>query len=86
MTRDEIVKLASEASSYANEHANSEYDWSETRDMRFAALVAAAKRESCANLCRDIKPENHGVSFRDLPGWILGTLSASEAIRAMDQS
>jgi hypothetical protein len=46
MTRDDIIRLAREASS---EH---DYDFPNIFALeRFAALVAAAEREKCAEIC-----------------------------------
>jgi hypothetical protein len=46
MTRDDIIRLAREASS---EH---DYDFPNIFALeRFAALVAAAEREACAKMC-----------------------------------
>jgi len=46
MTRDDIIRLAREASS------ESDYDFPNTSALeRFAALVAAAEREACAKMC-----------------------------------
>ena len=75
MTRDEIIKLAREASNYADQHANDVYEWAETRDIEFATLVAAAEREACAN-----------INFRALIG-LSGQqcYEVSEAIRARSQ-
>jgi hypothetical protein len=50
MTRDDIIRLAQEASS------ESDYDFPNISALeRFAALVAAAEREACAKLCEEIK-------------------------------
>ena len=48
MTRDDIIRLAREASS---EH---DYDFPNIFALeRFAALVAAAEREACAKVCEE---------------------------------
>jgi hypothetical protein len=49
MTRDDIIRLAREASS------ESDYDFSNISALeRFAALVAAAEREQCAKRCEEV--------------------------------
>ena len=47
MTRDEIIKLASQAI----DDTRSEVDLPVPFVLRFAALVAAAEREACAKVC-----------------------------------
>ena len=47
MTRDEIIKLASQAI----DDTRSEVDLPVPFVLRFAALVAAAEREACAKAC-----------------------------------
>ena len=49
MTRDEIIKLASQAI----DDTRSEVDLPIPFVMRFAMLVAAAEREACATECSD---------------------------------
>ncbi len=57
MTRDDIIRMADEADLWADQELQciGEYhpDWHEVRDVRFAALVAAAEREACAKVCDD---------------------------------
>ena len=49
MTRDDIRRMAQEASS------ESDYDFPNIFSLeRFAVLVAAAEREACAKVCEDI--------------------------------
>jgi len=52
MTRDDIIRMADEADLWADQELQciGEYhpDWHEVRDIRFAALVAAAEREKLA--------------------------------------
>ena len=94
MTRDEIMQLARDAGIDFQQHKGITGKWNistcggqEIEKMeRFAALVEAAEREACVQLCKGIRPENNGVSVRDLPGWILGTLSAADAIQQRGQS
>jgi hypothetical protein len=48
MTRDDIIRLAREAS------GESDYDFPNIFSLeRFAALVAAAEREACAKVCEE---------------------------------
>ena len=58
MTRDDIIRMADEADLWADQELQciGEYhpDWHEVRDVRFAALVAAAEREACATVCEDL--------------------------------
>lgn len=67
MTREEIIGLAREA--------GFSVAWPETvpNFERFAALVAAAEREACARVCRDLG-RGHGVAFAEF--------DCVEAIRA----
>jgi hypothetical protein len=54
MTREDIIRMAREAEDYADTiYAKGEYHpgWLEARDAHFAALVAAAEREACAEIC-----------------------------------
>lgn len=50
MTRDDILRMAREAGRWATNQTGDTYEWNVLRDERFAALVAAAEREECANL------------------------------------
>ena len=63
MTRDDIIRMADEADLWADQELQciGEYhpDWHEVRDIRFAALVAAAEREACAKVCDNVV-SNHG--------------------------
>ena len=64
--------MADEADLWADQELQciGEYhpDWHEVRDLRFAALVAAAEREACAKVCEE-------------PGWNAADWCA-KAIRA----
>ena len=75
MTRDDIIRIAREAG-LSNDFGHLGYPYLPELE-RFAALVAAAEREDCAELCDDLDD--------DLPdglaGWQYG-----EAIRAREQS
>ena len=53
MTREDIIRMAQEAGGRI-EHIGTNIAWFEFLPKnleRFAALVAAAKREACANVC-----------------------------------
>ncbi len=54
MTKEDIIRMADEADLWADQELQcvGEYhpDWHEVRDVRFAALVAAAEREECAKV------------------------------------
>ena len=62
MTRDDIIRMAEEADLWADQELQciGEYhpDWHEVRDIRFAALVAAAEREACAKVCEEYETNN----------------------------
>ena len=64
--------MADEADLWADQELQciGEYhpDWHEVRDLRFAALIAAAEREACAKVCEE-------------PGWNAADWCA-KAIRA----
>ena len=56
MNREDIIRWAREAEDYADTiYEKGEYHpgWLEVRDQRFAALVAAAERESCKKLAQE---------------------------------
>ena len=63
MTRDEILKLATDAGFhfYDAGHApilhTPDTQYSEFCFIRFVVLVAAAEREACAKLCEEIEAE-----------------------------
>lgn len=62
MTRDDIIRLAQEASS------EPDYDFPNIFALeRFAALVAAAEREACANVCEDIPLPKDPTSLTHIP-------------------
>ena len=57
MTRDDIIRMAQEASILGSFDMLQGNQWRQDtiRDLeRFAALVAAAEREECATVCEDI--------------------------------
>ena len=56
MNRDDIIRMAREAGLVSNQFAYGGYsaahtDWVAAKLERFAALVAAAEREACAQVC-----------------------------------
>jgi hypothetical protein len=55
MTRDDIIRLAREASGYISELPNGDaWLFDDAALERFAALVAAIEQEECADLCEDL--------------------------------
>ena len=75
MNTEDIIAMAREAGWDAH-HA--EFD---TRIERFAALVASAEREACAELCEMLDVANpKGKS------WDEGTIDCANAIRARGQA
>ena len=68
MTRDEIIKLARETGLLPNPEVYAE-------DLeRFAALVAAAEREACAQVCEGLTGRSYEFD--------MGRLHSAAAIRA----
>ena len=59
MNRDEIIRMAREAGFVDNDFEPSE--WCVHEYMAFAALVASAEREACANLVDHILKEGGGT-------------------------
>ena len=65
MTREDIIRMAREADSYAGKHGPSAWrhpdELAAFRDERFATLVAAAakaeEREACAKVCESMRGE-----------------------------
>lgn len=59
MNREEIIRMAREADSYADKHGPSAWrhpdEFAAFRDEHFAALVAAAEREACAKVCTTLE-------------------------------
>ena len=51
MTRDDIIRMAKEAGAFFDGDCSC-YDMPEHCFERFAALVATAEREACAEICR----------------------------------
>ena len=55
MTRDDIIRMAQEADGHMNSHAGGiDIEWDGL--LRFAALVAAAEREACAEVAESYEP------------------------------
>ena len=54
MTTDDILRMAREADALADKEITTpggvHTDWHDVRDRHFAALVAAAEREACAQI------------------------------------
>ena len=77
--RDEVIRMAREADC---QHVNLTGDRAAAveRLTRFAALVAAAERERCANACEGFR---HGLDSRSsqAEGW--AAAQCAEAIRAL---
>ena len=63
MNRDDIIRMAREATDGPCPYDNGSVTWSFTKPEleRFAALVAAAEREACARVCE----ETNSASFRE---------------------
>jgi len=77
MTRDDIIKLARQ-SGLAPEWMPSIAHPQMQHLERFAALVAAAEREACANLCDDQVPLDYDP--------IQTLINCADAIRARGQA
>ncbi len=66
MTRDDIIRLAKEAT---NKNVLFEFSPQDIRLFeRFAELVAAAEREECAKLCEEISDDEYylGRQYADM--------------------
>ena len=66
MTRDEVIRLAKEAT---NKNVLFEFSPQDIRLFeRFAELVAAAEREECAKLCEEISDDEYylGRQYADM--------------------
>lgn len=77
MTKDDIIRMAREASS-GNENRQEYFEFIVEELERFAALVAAAEREECAKVCDEVNKEYDGEEVS--ASWI------AAAIRARGQS
>jgi hypothetical protein len=81
MTRDDIIRLAREVDAEISAFIDYHYDqemvvFSKGQLERFAALVAAAEREACAEACK-----NPCVNDEDIHHWPTSEMCAA-AIRA----
>jgi hypothetical protein len=73
MTRDDVIRLAREASS------EPDYDFPNISALeRFAALVAAAEREACAKVCEDGPLPKESTTLTHIPTLV----GCAAAIRA----
>jgi hypothetical protein len=90
MNREDIIAMAREADEYAdkNEPQGKPFTnewaekWEEVRDTHFAALVAAAEREACANVCdKGVDTEHPTVKGHIMKDFGASSLLAA-AIRA----
>ena len=62
MTRDDIIRMAFEASGGVLSYdAEGRWILSEQEVIRLAALVAAAEREACAEMCEGIARDIYGM-------------------------
>jgi hypothetical protein len=75
MNRDDIIRMAREATRYACHQTNDSYEWQEIRDERFANLVAAAERDAILSATerlrdREIKAAaHHAGRMQDAYEW-----------------
>jgi len=85
MTKDDIIQLRALCDQWAEDHLQcvGEYhpDFHAVSDERFAALVAAAEREACANLAEETVCDTHLPTGVKIYGW-----RVSKAIRARSQA
>ena len=59
MTRDDIIRMAFEASGgMLSYDAEGRWTLNEQEVIRLAALVAAAEREACAKVCDELRDED----------------------------
>lgn len=76
MTRDDIIKMATDAGLYSgNPRTPGTENMIVNRLQRFAALVAAATREECAELCDRFQARDVGMQPAE----------CAAAIRAMNE-
>lgn len=59
MNNDDIIRMAKVAERYAGEFCNGigdteQHHWFDAYNERFAALVAAAEREACVEVCDNL--------------------------------
>ena len=77
MNREDIIRMAREAGLVDNDFEPSE--WCVHEYMAFAALVASAEREACANVC-----EKFAGDMTVLAEW--GASQCANAIRARGEA
>ena len=76
MNREDIIRMAKECGAYPAANVDGALlFWSESQVERFAALVASAEREACADLCKEMYLSGD-----------MDTGLAEEAIRARGQA
>jgi hypothetical protein len=66
MTRDDIIRMAKEASFHCGPNEVYVGGYNSTEDLeRFANLVAAAEREACAKVCEEmvIEGDTYGMLY-----------------------
>jgi hypothetical protein len=76
MTRDDIIRMAREA--FGAEHKLFWMNGTDEYLQRFANLVAAAEREACVKMCKDIDAEYGGDEV--LATWCSDEIAARGAI------
>jgi hypothetical protein len=80
MNREDIIRFGEQADEVADRkiRMRGEFhpEWHEVRDEAFAALVAAAEREACAQLC---------YSFGPFDGTVSTEVKLARAIRARSE-
>jgi len=80
MTRDDIIRLARECEDVSLDDSTTNIWVLFTEQLEhFAALVAAAERESCAKLCEEIARRNEAECDID---WVTGNMECADYIRA----
>jgi hypothetical protein len=81
MTKEEIIRMAREAGDVEIDRRGREtFSYDSYGLERFAALVAAAEREACANLAEETICDTHLPTGVKIYGW-----RVSKAIRARGQ-
>ena len=81
MNRDEIIRMAREASNTPIDHHATPDLFGVSQIERFAALVAAAEREACAELCERMARRINSLDIRTA-----ALEMAAENIRARGQA
>jgi hypothetical protein len=84
MTKEDIIRMARDSGMEL-------YGLAKDREkfvhylQEFAALVAAAERESCAKVCDDLPPPD-GYNMTEISFWDVTSLECAAAIRARGQA